>query len=101
MAERRKALKVTIPPSGEYVHERVARRTDRDNPVRSKKVDGHVIRFEITGRRGPRGGRTRLLSVLHPRGERDAPRFAHRAEGGAVVQPAKRPPYDLFRDLLT
>lgn len=86
MAEDRKPLKVYKPPTGRYIHERVARRSDRDNPIRSKKVDGHVIRFEITDRKGPRGGRTRLLSVLHPEGEKDAPR-PRRAAGGSVVAP--------------
>jgi hypothetical protein len=38
---------------------------------RSKKTkDGHVLTFAILKRKGPRGGKTVLTSLKHPKGEK-------------------------------
>jgi hypothetical protein len=38
---------------------------------RSKKLpDGHVLTFAVLKTKGPRGGRTELLNVKHPKSER-------------------------------
>ena len=39
---------------------------------RRKKVGGHVLTLAILRRAGPRGGRTIVTSVWHPKGEKEA-----------------------------
>jgi hypothetical protein len=42
---------------------------------RSKKTkDGHVLTLAVLKRKGPRGGRTVLTSLKHPKGEKNGPR---------------------------
>jgi hypothetical protein len=42
---------------------------------RSKKTkDGHVLTFAILKKQGPRGGRTVLTSLKHPKEEKDGSR---------------------------
>ena len=36
---------------------------------RRKKVDGHVITIAILRKKGPRGGRTKITSLWHPKEE--------------------------------
>lgn len=69
MTKKRKTIK--IEHTKNYVVEDYKNPPKKDVVAyRRKKVDGHVLTLAILKKKGPRGGRTVVTSIWHPKTEK-------------------------------